>query len=145
MDDLSGREVFVRKGSIYNESLDKLNADLSKRGKPPVKLRFAPEDLEDEDLLEMLNAGLVQYVVVDDFLARFWASVLPKLKLHPEIALRTGADIAWAIRKNSPLLKAELDEFLAKYPEGSATRNMLLPEVPEEHEVREERGRPRTR
>jgi membrane-bound lytic murein transglycosylase MltF len=35
VDDLSGREVFVRKGSIYNESLDKLNADLGKRGKPP--------------------------------------------------------------------------------------------------------------
>ena len=83
-------------------------------------------DLEDEDLLEMLNAGLVQYVVVDDFLARFWASVLPKLKLHPEVTLRTGADIAWAIRKNSPLLKAELNDFLAKNPEGSATRNMLF-------------------
>ena len=74
----------------------------------------------------MLNAGLVQYVVVDDFLARFWAAVLPKLKLHPEITLRTGAEIAWAIRKNSPLLKAELNAFLAKYPEGSATRNMLI-------------------
>ncbi len=126
VDDLSGREVYVRKSSIYHESLEKLNADLAKRGKVPVKLRFAPDNLEDEDLLEMTNAGLVQYVVVDDFLARFWADVLPGLKLHPDVALRTGAQIAWAIRKNSPLLKAELDAFLAKYPEGSATRNMLL-------------------
>jgi len=125
-DDLSGRQVFVRKGSIYNESVDKLNADLQKRGKAPVKLRFAPDNLEDEDLLEMLNAGLVQYVVVDDFLATFWAKVLPKLKLHPDVALRTGAEIAWAMRKGSPLLKAELDEFIVKYPEGSATRNMLF-------------------
>jgi len=125
-DDLSGREVFVRKGSIFNESVDALNADLKKRGKPPVKLRFAPENLEDEDLLEMTNAGLVQYVVVDDFLARFWASVLPGVKLHPEAALRTGGQIAWAIRKNSPLLKAELDEFLARHPEGSASYNMLF-------------------
>ena len=125
-DDLSGREVFVRKGTIYYESLEKLNADLAKRGKPPVKMRFAPDDLEDEDLLQMLNAGLVQYVVVDDFLARFWAAVLPKIKLHPEATLRTEAQIGWAIRKNSPLLKAELNEFLAKHPEGSATRNMLF-------------------
>jgi membrane-bound lytic murein transglycosylase MltF len=125
-DDLSGREVFVRKGSIQNESLDKLNADLAKRGKPAVKLRFAPVDLEDEDLLEMLNAGLVQYVVMDDFLARFWVDVLPKLKLHPDISLRTGGDIAWAIRKNSPLLKAELNEFLARHPQGSAAYNMLF-------------------
>jgi membrane-bound lytic murein transglycosylase MltF len=125
-DDLSGREVFVRKASIYRESLDRLNADLAKRGKPPVRLRFAPETLEDEDLLEMVNAGLVPYVVVDDGLARLWAKVLPNLKLYPEATLRAGAEIAWAIRKNSPLLKAELDAFLAKYPEGSATRNALF-------------------
>ena len=125
-DDLSGREVFVRKGSIWHESLEKLNADLAKRGKPAAKLRFAPDNLEDEDLLEMLNAGLVQYVVVDDYLARFWSGVLPAIKLHPDVALRTGGEIAWALRKNSPLLKAEINAFLAKYPEGSATRNMLF-------------------
>ena len=126
VDDLSGREVFVRKSSIFHESVEKLNSDLTKRGKAPVKIRFAPDDLEDEDLLQMLNAGLVQYCVVDDFLARFWAQVLPKIKLHPEASLRTEGQIGWAIRKNSPLLKAELNEFIAKYPEGSATRNMLL-------------------
>ena len=30
------------------------------------------------------------------------------------------------IRKDSPKLKAELNEFLARYPEGSSTRNILL-------------------
>jgi membrane-bound lytic murein transglycosylase MltF len=126
VDDLSGKEVYVRKGSIWHESVEKLSADLAKRGKAPVKLRFAPETLEDEDLLEMLNAGLVPYVVVDDYLARFWAGVLPAIKLHPDVALRTGGEIAWAIRKNSPLLKAEINAFLAKYPEGSSIRNQLF-------------------
>ena len=124
--DLSGKEVFVRQASSYHESLERLNADLATRGQPPVTLRFAPADLEDEDLLEMVHAGLVRYVVVDDYLARFWAAVLPKIKLHPEAALRTGAQIAWAIRKHSPLLKAELDAFLAKYPAGSTTRTSLF-------------------
>jgi membrane-bound lytic murein transglycosylase MltF len=125
-DDLSGREVFVRKGSIFHESLEKLNQDLSKRGKPPVKLRFAPDNLEDEDLLEMTNAGLVSYVVVDDYLARFWASVLPRLKLHPDAVLRSGGEIAWAIRKDSPLLKAELDAFIGRHPAGSSSYNELF-------------------
>jgi membrane-bound lytic murein transglycosylase MltF len=125
-DDLSGKEVLVRKGSIHEESVRKLNADLAKRGKAPVKIRQAPTDLEDEDLLEMANAGLVPYVVVDDYLARFWANVFPGLKLNPEAKLRTGDRIAWAIRKNSPLLKAELDAFIRKYPAGSATYNMLF-------------------
>jgi membrane-bound lytic murein transglycosylase MltF len=118
-DDLSGREVFVRKGSIFHESVEKLNADLAKRGKPPVKLKFAPDNLEDEDLLEMTNSGLVQYVVVDDFLARFWASVLPGLKINTNAVVRSGGEIAWAIRKNSPMLKAELNEFIARHPQGS--------------------------
>ncbi len=126
VDDLSGREVFVRKTSLYNEDLEKLNADLVKKGKAPVKLRYAPDNLEDEDILEMVNAGLVPYAIVDDFLGRFWAEVLPKLKLYPDAALRRGGDVAWAIRKNSPLLKAELDAFLAKYPEGSSARNQLF-------------------
>jgi membrane-bound lytic murein transglycosylase MltF len=95
-------------------------------GKAGVKLRWAPDTLEDEDLLEMLNAGLVQYLVVNDFLATFWAKVLPKIQLHPDVALRKEADIAWAMRKGSPRLKAELDAFIAKYPEGSATRNILF-------------------
>ena len=125
-DDLAGRLVYVRKSSIYHESLEKLNVDLAKRGKAAVKLKFAPDSLEDEDLLEMANAGLVSYVVVDDYLARFWATVLPGLKLHPEVALRTGGQLAWAMRKNSPLLKAEVNAFIAKVPEGSATRNMLF-------------------
>jgi membrane-bound lytic murein transglycosylase MltF len=125
-DDLSGREVFVRESSIFHESLKTLNADFVQRGKAPVKLRFAPDELEDEDLLEMLNAGLVQYVLVNDYLARFWSRVLPKLELHPDITLREEAGIGWAMRKGSPLLKAELDRFLVKHPAGSTVRNMLF-------------------
>jgi membrane-bound lytic murein transglycosylase MltF len=73
-----------------------------------------------------LNAGLVQYVLVNDYLARFWAKVLPKIELHPNIALREDAGIGWAMRKGSPLLKGELDAFLAKHPAGSTVRNILF-------------------
>jgi membrane-bound lytic murein transglycosylase MltF len=126
VDDLSGREVFVREGSIFYESLQKLNADLVGRGKAPVRLRIAPDNMEDEDQLEMLNAGLVQYVVVNDYLARFWAKVLPKIRVNRAVILRHDADIGWAMRKGSPRLKAELDAFIAKHPEGSTTRNILF-------------------
>jgi membrane-bound lytic murein transglycosylase MltF len=52
VDDLAGQEVFVRKSSIYNESLVKLNEQLKARGKPAVVITPAPEALEDDDLLE---------------------------------------------------------------------------------------------
>jgi membrane-bound lytic murein transglycosylase MltF len=125
-EDLSGREVYVRKGSIYYDSVTALNAELQKAGKPPVKIREAPTNLENEDILEMVNAGLVEATVVDDFYAKFWKQVLTKIQLNEQAALRTGGEMAWAMRKNSPLLKKELDDFLARYPEGSSTRNQLF-------------------
>jgi len=64
VDDLSGKEVFVRKSSSYFEHLQALNERFAAAGKPPVKLREAPDELEDEDLMEMVNAGLVPVVVV---------------------------------------------------------------------------------
>jgi membrane-bound lytic murein transglycosylase MltF len=56
-EDLAGRTVHVRKSSSYFESLTALNERLRKDGKPPVKLEFVPEALEDEDMMEMLNGG----------------------------------------------------------------------------------------
>ena len=124
--DLSGKEVYVRQSSSFYESLEQLNAELAKAGKAPVKVRFAPENLETEDILEMVNAGLVKITVVDHHMAEFWAKIFPKLTLNRGATVRTGGEIAWMIRKDSPQLKAELNEFLARYPEGSSTRNVLL-------------------
>ncbi len=124
--DLSGKEVYIRKSSSYYESVEKLNADLSKEGKKPLKVKLAPEELETEDILEMVNAGLVKVTIVDNHIAEFWKQIFENIVLHPNLAVRTGGEIGMMIRKNSPQIKAELDAFLAQYPEGSKTRNILL-------------------
>jgi membrane-bound lytic murein transglycosylase MltF len=126
LDDLSGQEVFVRRSSSYFESLTKLNERFAQEGKKPVTLTEAPEELEDEDLLEMAAAGLVKVLVVDNHTAWFWQRVLPGLKLYPGVALRTGADIAWAIRKDSPKLKAALNQFLARNGKDSLNARMIF-------------------
>jgi membrane-bound lytic murein transglycosylase MltF len=124
--ELSGREIFLRKSSSFYESLQKLNAEFEKSGKAPVKVRLAPENLETEDILEMVNAGLIQATIADNHIAEFWKKVLPKIVFHPDAAINTGGMIGWMIRKNSPLLKAELNAMLARYPKGSSIRNQLL-------------------
>lgn len=124
--DLAGKEVYIRKSSSFHESIDKLNADLAKAGKAPVKVRLAPETLETEDLLEMVNAGLVKATIADAHIAVFWKQIFPKLTLHPDAAVRTGGEIGWMLRKDSPQLKAELNAFVARLPEGSRQRNVLL-------------------
>ena len=101
-DALSGKQVFVRRSSSYYESLARLNADLKAKGKAPVTIKEAPEALEDDDLLEMVNAGLVDAIVVDNFVAEFWQKVFPNIQLHPDAAVRTNGTIAVAVRKNNP-------------------------------------------
>ncbi|MCU0593413.1 MAG: lytic transglycosylase F, partial [Desulfobacterales bacterium] len=120
LDDLSGQEVFVRPSSSYYESLRALNERFKKEGKPEIKLMPAPENLEDEDLLEMLNSGLIKLLVVDNHKARFWKQIFPKLILHEDVFVRTGGSVAWAIRDNSPQLKAELNDFVKKHGKGTA-------------------------
>ena len=126
VDDLSGREVFVRRSSSYYENLERLNARFAKDGRAPVRLRVAPEDLQDEDLLEMLNAGLVQCVVADDDIADFWVKVFPDIHPHPGAAVARKAETGWMFRKDSPELKGAVDGFIAKYPPGSLLRNEIL-------------------
>jgi membrane-bound lytic murein transglycosylase MltF len=126
VDDLSGREVFVRETSSYHESLVSLNTRLKAEGKRPAILVPAPEELEDEDLLEMAAAGLVDILVVDNHKAWFWQRVFPKLKLYPDVRLRTGGNIAWAIRKDSPQLMAALNTFLATNGRDSLNARMIF-------------------
>ena len=126
VEELSGREIFLRKSSSFYESLQKLNAEFKKAGKVSVKVRLAPENLETEDILEMVNAGLIQATIADNHIAEFWKKVLPKIVFYPDAAINTGGMIGWMIRKNSPLLKAELNAMLARYPKGSSLRNQLL-------------------
>ena len=123
--DLAGRKVFVRKNSSYYESLKRLNSTLAGMGKQPVHIEIVDEYLEDEDLLEMVNAGLIPMIVVDQPKGEFWAKIFPDITLHPQLKLRTGANIGWAIRKNSPQLKKVINAFVRKNKKGTLTGNVL--------------------
>ena len=52
-EDLSGRQVTVRRSSAYWQSLEALNARLARASKAPVELVAADEDAETEDLLDL--------------------------------------------------------------------------------------------
>jgi ABC-type amino acid transport substrate-binding protein len=111
--DLSGKEVYLRKSSSYYQSIQTLNAELAKAKKAPVKVRLAPENLEDEDVLEMVNAGLVKMTIVEDYLANFWKQIFTNLTPLPNVTIRNEGEVAWMIRKDSPKLKEELNAFVA--------------------------------
>jgi membrane-bound lytic murein transglycosylase MltF len=112
LEDLGEGEVFVRKSSSYFASLEAYNRRRVAEGKRPVRVVAAPENLEDDDLLEMVNAGLIPATVVDDYLAAFWKKPFSDIVAHEDVVLRRGGALAVAIRKNSPELAAELNGFI---------------------------------
>jgi membrane-bound lytic murein transglycosylase MltF len=124
--DLAGQEIYLRPSDAPQRVVDRFNAELAAAGKSPARVRPAPEELADEDMLEMVAAGLVPMTLVDNQVAEFWQQIFPELVLHPEAAVRTGAEAAMMVRKDNPQLLAELNAFLARHPEGSLTRNVLL-------------------
>jgi membrane-bound lytic murein transglycosylase MltF len=121
VDDLAGRTVHVRKSSSYYESLVDLNAHLRSNGKPEVKLRLVPDALEDEDMLEMANAGLIDILIVDDWKAKLWAQILPKLKMNDKVFVREGGRIGWAIHKHRPKLAQILREYESEFVRKQGT------------------------
>jgi membrane-bound lytic murein transglycosylase MltF len=122
---LSGKVVHVRWTSSYHDSLVALNERLAKDGKPPVKLVPVPDELEDEDMMEMLGVGLLEYIVVDDWKARMWAQALPKITLNEGAVVREGGLVGWAMRKDSPKLAAELNDFYTNHLKKLGVANYL--------------------
>jgi membrane-bound lytic murein transglycosylase MltF len=125
LDELSGKELYVRPSSSYAELLKKLNAHFKAAGKPPVTILPAPEVLEDGDILEMVNAGLVPATVVDNYMADLYTQVFPNLRKNSDIASAPG-DIAWAFRKGSPKLAAAVNAFVKTHQQGSLAGNVLI-------------------
>jgi membrane-bound lytic murein transglycosylase MltF len=125
LDDLAGQEVFVREQSIYSESLVKLNEQLKARGKPAVVITPLPSVLEDDDVLEMVNAGLVPITITDDYLAQFWQKVFTGLTVHADVAVRTGGELAIAARKENPRLLEVVNTWIRKHGKGDAFRNTI--------------------
>ncbi len=124
--DLSGRDVHVRKSSSYYESLVQLNKKLAGKGKPLVNIVAANEYLEDEDLIEMVNAGVIPHIFVDSHKANLWAKIFDDITLHPQIRIRENGRIGWAFRKNSPKLKSAVNTFIKNHKKGTLFGNIIF-------------------
>lgn len=124
--DIAGLTIHVRASSSYFQSLQLLNLDLKKQNLKPVTIIKVDESLEDEDLLEMVNAELLPAIIIDSHKAAFWSQVFKNLKIHKNVQVRTGGEIAWAIRKDTPDLKAKINSFAKEAASGTMLGNIIL-------------------
>ena len=126
IEDISGQEIHVRESSSYYESLEAVNAKLADGGRDSVKIVTADERLEDEDLIEMVQAGLIPAIVVDSHKAAFWKQIFPNIHIHDQFALREDGEIAWAFRKQSPELSARINAYAKTARAGTSIGNTLM-------------------
>lgn len=125
LDQLSGKELWVRPSSSYFESLQKLNQQLDQKGLQPVIIRFIEETLQDIELVEMVNQGHISGTVLDSHKAELWLKVMTNIQIHDNIPLRENGQIAWAMRKDSPKLKAYVNQYLKNYRSGTLLGNVI--------------------
>ena len=126
LEELSGKKVFVNPLTTYPESLEKLNDSLRKQGKLPILIQPTDKSLMDEDLLEMVNAGLIPMTVTTTERANLWSQVLPNIIPQPKLVIGTKEQLAWAMPKNNPQLKELLDEFAKTRQAGTSFGNTLV-------------------
>src|SRR5215469_7924510 len=123
---LDGKPIYVNQLTTYYENLKRVSDLRVKAGKPPLDIRAADKNLFEDDLIEMVNAGLIPATVARGKRADLWAQVLPNIKAHPELVIASEGETAWVMRKNTSHLKQLVDEFLKDHGAGTTFGNMLL-------------------
>ena len=117
-EDLAGKEIYVKPSMSYLDSLLQVSETLVYKGLEPIVIRALPEELESEDILELVNDGLIGITIMDDYKVEMWSSVYKNLNLHKEITFRENSELALMLRKESPLLKEELNRFIKIHKVG---------------------------
>jgi len=95
VEDLSGQAVHVRHSSSEYEALTALNERLTAAGRAPVTIVDTDDLLEDEDLVQLADAGIIPITVVKDYVAMLVEPVLtPVRRIIPPMG---GLDISFLI------------------------------------------------
>lgn len=125
IEQLSAQEIWVRKSSSYYQSLLEINNRLLLQRLAAIKIHFLEETLQDYELLEMVNLGLINMTILDDHKMKIWKKVLPKLRMNSTFVLRKNGKIAWAMRKDNPKLMKLVNTYIEKIKSGTLLGNIV--------------------
>ncbi len=106
--DLIGQEVNVRKSSSF---IDRLN-NLSHEVGGDILVIEEPDSIETEELIERVAKGQIKYTIADEMVAIVNASYYPDIDVKTPISFPQR--IAWAVRKNAPVLLNAINEWQKK-------------------------------
>jgi membrane-bound lytic murein transglycosylase MltF len=124
--DLGGKEVYANPLTTYYENLQKANETLQKAGKTPIIIKAADKNLMDDDLVQMVNAGLIPVTATTKQRAALWSQALDHIQPHPDLVIASGGQLAWVMRKDNPQFKQLVDEFVQSHAVGTSFGSILL-------------------
>lgn len=102
---LVGKEIYVMPGK-YEDRLENLNQEL---GGGIIINEVSADSINNEDLIEMVAKGKIDYTVTNNELARINKTYYPNLDITMEISFDQRS--AWAVRKTSPKLAEAADKW----------------------------------
>lgn len=122
---LSGQQIWVRKSSSYYASLLKVNKKLKDRKLAPVEIELINETIQDFELIEMVNLGLINATVLDSHKTKMWQGKMKNIQINRSYPIRTNGKIAWAMRKKSPRLEALVNRYIRTIKSGTLLGNII--------------------
>lgn len=106
--DLSGKNICVRKGSSFYSRLVNLSEEIGEK----INIIQVPGEYDTEQLIAKVANGEIDYTIADENVAL--NNQVYYSNIDVETAISFPQKIAWAIRKNSPGLMKELNDWIEK-------------------------------
>ncbi|PHN87670.1 lytic transglycosylase F [Vibrio splendidus] len=122
---LQGKEVWLKQNSSYISSVHTVNNQLEQNGMVPIYIHLLNNNIQDLELLDLIKRGKITATIVDSHKLELWGNLEQDIRIHKDLAFRHNADIAWAIRKNNPQLKAQIDQYLQDSKQGTLLGNVI--------------------
>lgn len=91
---------------------DELNKALQKSGQKGIHVYKDHLVLDDEDLLQMLNDGLLPYVFVAEWKAKLWAPLLKNIRINQETAVVGATTEGLVIQRENQALGDDILEYV---------------------------------
>ncbi|MGC4022731.1 MAG: transporter substrate-binding domain-containing protein [Cyclobacteriaceae bacterium] len=106
--ELIGKDVYVIKGSSFKDRLENLSQEIGGE----IIVHEDSADAETESLIRKVAQGQIEFTVTDQMIAQVNQLYYPTIDINTVISL--PQQIAWASRKNSPLLISSINEWISR-------------------------------
>ncbi|WP_293143818.1 lytic transglycosylase F [Moritella sp.] len=122
---LSGKEIWIRRNSIYHQQLQHINKQLFHLNEPPIYINIVSDELEDLEILDMVDNKQIFMTMTSNHSLRLWKRLYKNIKIHPKLAVGSRIPSTWAVRNHTPQLTRSLNQFIAKHKKGTKIGNIL--------------------